>query len=107
MSDFKTKLKLPQVSKYSHTDLSVCPKDSGGDTNLTRVCLQKSTVLKIATFNTRTLLSEESFTEMEKELEKIRWDIVGMSEVRRRGEGLETLKYLVICFTIMENNTSQ
>ncbi|XP_030747668.1 craniofacial development protein 2-like [Sitophilus oryzae] len=39
-----------------------------------------------------TLLSEESFTEMEKELEKIRWDIVGMSEVRRRGESLETLK---------------
>ncbi|XP_044760798.1 craniofacial development protein 2-like [Coccinella septempunctata] len=29
---------------------------------------------------------------MEKELENIKWDIVGVGEVRRRGEGLETLK---------------
>lgn len=59
---------------------------------MTGVRFKNQIVLKIATLNTRTLHLDESFIEMEHELDEIRWDIVGVGEVRRRGEGLETLK---------------
>lgn len=44
------------------------------------------TKIHVATYNARTLLSKERLLEMEAALEKIRWDVVGVSEVRRRGE---------------------
>ena len=44
------------------------------------------TRLHIAAYNARTLSSSEKMLEMELALEKIKWDIVGVSEVRRPGE---------------------
>jgi endonuclease/exonuclease/phosphatase family metal-dependent hydrolase len=44
------------------------------------------TRLHIATYNARTLSSREKMLEMEMELEKIKWDVVGVSEVRKLGE---------------------
>lgn len=49
-------------------------------------------LLHIATYNTRTLASDEQILELEKELERIKWDIVGISETRRKGENQLTLK---------------
>lgn len=40
----------------------------------------------IATYNTRTLRTEEHMVELENALTKIKWDILGLSEVRRFGE---------------------
>ncbi|XP_044759008.1 craniofacial development protein 2-like [Coccinella septempunctata] len=48
--------------------------------------------LYLATYNVRSLLSEERLIELECELEQINWDVVGLSEVRRRGEQLCRLK---------------
>lgn len=45
----------------------------------------------IATYNTRSLLSEERLSELEYELKDVKWDVVGLAEVRRRGEQLTTL----------------
>jgi hypothetical protein len=42
--------------------------------------------LKVATYNVRTLKSDDRLCDLEQELEKIKWDIVGLSEVRRRDE---------------------
>lgn len=42
--------------------------------------------LYIATYNARTLSSRQKMQEMEEELEKIKWDVVGVSEVRKPGE---------------------
>src|ERR1700744_6821783 len=44
------------------------------------------TGLHIATYNARTLSSREKMLEMEMALEKIKWDVVGVSEVRKPGE---------------------
>lgn len=44
------------------------------------------TGLFIATYNARTMSSREKMLEMESELEKIKWDVVGVSEVRKPGE---------------------
>src|ERR1700761_3410416 len=44
------------------------------------------TGLHIATYNARTLSSRENTLEMEMALEKIKWDVVGVSEVRKPGE---------------------
>ncbi|XP_045448905.1 craniofacial development protein 2-like [Melitaea cinxia] len=45
--------------------------------------------LNIATLNSRTLRTEESLHELEKALEDINWDILGISEMRRLGEKIE------------------
>lgn len=40
----------------------------------------------LATYNVRTLLTEDRYQELESEvLNKIKWDIIGLSETRRRG----------------------
>ena len=44
------------------------------------------TGLHIATYNARTLSSSEKMLEMELALEKINWDVIGVSEVRKPGE---------------------
>lgn len=39
-----------------------------------------------------TLASDEKMFEMEDQLNKIKWDIVGLSKMRRRGESQVTLR---------------
>jgi exonuclease III len=48
--------------------------------------------LALATFNTRTLRTDQKILELEEELGRLRWDIVGLSEVRREGEDSIILK---------------
>lgn len=40
----------------------------------------------MCTYNVRTLSTDDKVHELEEELEKIKWDVVGISEVRRPGE---------------------
>ncbi|XP_056641545.1 craniofacial development protein 2-like [Diorhabda sublineata] len=42
--------------------------------------------LHIATYNARSIGNEERLTELQYELDRINWDILGISETRRRGE---------------------
>ena len=53
---------------------------------------KKPLKLNVATYNARSLSTEEKIMEMESELSKIKWDIVGVSEVKQRGESLKKLK---------------
>ena len=53
---------------------------------------RQRTVWHIFTFNTRTLGDEEKVLELEQEIKKINWTIIGLSEVRRKGENCITLK---------------
>jgi endonuclease/exonuclease/phosphatase family metal-dependent hydrolase len=48
--------------------------------------------LALATYNTRTLRTDEKIAELEEGLSKLRWDVIGLSEVRREGEDTITLK---------------
>ncbi|XP_013144778.1 PREDICTED: uncharacterized protein LOC106108224 [Papilio polytes] len=48
--------------------------------------------LALATLNTRTLRTDERIAELEEELSRLRWDIIGLSEVRREGEETIILK---------------
>lgn len=43
-------------------------------------------------YNARTLRIDEKIAELEEEIGKLRWDILGLSEVRREGEDTITLK---------------
>ncbi|KAL1446846.1 hypothetical protein WDU94_003496 [Cyamophila willieti] len=49
-------------------------------------------IFNICTYNNRTLRSEEKLIELEKELEQIKWSIVGLCETRRKGEECLKLK---------------
>ncbi|KAF9818198.1 hypothetical protein SFRURICE_003939 [Spodoptera frugiperda] len=42
--------------------------------------------LALATHNIRTLRTDENIVELEEELSKMRWDILGLSEIRREGQ---------------------
>lgn len=69
------------MSKISLTDLSIGSRDSWEDhkfTNLKIVSLKKH----FAQLHTRALISDESFTELENELEEIKWHIAGVGEVK-------------------------
>lgn len=50
---------------------------------------QKRSSLYICTLNTRTLRTSESLHELELAIENLKWDILGISEMRRIGEGIE------------------
>ena len=47
--------------------------------------------LDIGTYNARTLLSDSRVNELEEELSNIKFDVIGLSEVRRKGTGRITL----------------
>ncbi|KAH1019641.1 hypothetical protein HUJ04_009432 [Dendroctonus ponderosae] len=49
-------------------------------------------LMHIASYNVQTLSSEANILEIEVELNDIKWDIVGVSEVKRRGEDQITLR---------------
>ncbi|CAK1602653.1 unnamed protein product [Parnassius mnemosyne] len=42
--------------------------------------------LDLATYNARTLRTDEKILELEEEIDKLRWNVIGLSEVRRKGE---------------------
>ena len=50
--------------------------------------------LKIATYNVRTLLKVEHVQELEEELKEnnMKWDVIGLGEVRRKEESFTTLQ---------------
>ncbi|XP_044749740.1 craniofacial development protein 2-like [Coccinella septempunctata] len=97
MANFKAKaVSVPQVggtNVNSHTLKKVCLEDSGGGKNsyhpikTNRKRFQKSQLLYIATYNAKTLSTDEKLLELEEELKNVKWDIIGISEARRIGEG--------------------
>ena len=48
--------------------------------------------MKIYEYNVRTLLEDHKLEELVEDLENIKWDVVGLSEVRRKEENLIKLK---------------
>lgn len=84
---------VPQVgralSSESHTGSPVSLMDSGGgkkSTRTQRLSPKKVSKLQIATYNIRSMAKDEKIYELEEELKRINWNIVGLSEVKRRGE---------------------
>lgn len=63
--------------------------------------------IQIATYNVRTLLGEAKLEELEEELSKIKWHIVGLAEVRRHGENLENLQSGNLLYTRGKEHDSQ
>ena len=60
-----------------------CKKTEGAKNHRSSGCCKFMT---IATYNGRSLSNESRLQELEEELDKIRWDIIGLSEIRRKGE---------------------
>ena len=54
--------------------------------------INKKTNLYIGTYNVRTLSTDMHLTDLESEIRNVKWDIIGISEVRRPGEELIELR---------------
>ncbi|CAG4920088.1 unnamed protein product [Colias eurytheme] len=65
---------------------------AGGAKNLRKRYGYQRRRLDLATYNTRTLRNDEKIYELEEEISGLKWDIIGLSEVRREGEDTLTLK---------------
>ena len=65
---------------------------------------KKSVPLDIGTYNCRTLLHEDRLLEIEEELKRIKWSIIGLSEVRRQGEEITDLESGHIFYHNSSNN---
>jgi len=53
---------------------------------------QGRVILKVATFDAKTPLSEKKLVEMKNDTKEINSDVIGLRKVRRRGKDLETLQ---------------
>ena len=62
--------------------------------------------LKIATYNVRTLLKDEHVQELEDELKEnnMKWDVIGLGEVRRKEESFTTLQSGHLLYNSEANN---
>ena len=67
-------------------------------THKPRTNKDKVTELNLATYNVRTLSDECHLVSLENEIEKIKWDIIGISEMRRPGENVVELASQHIMF---------
>lgn len=63
--------------------------------------------LLIATYNTRTLGSDQKILELENELSHIKWDILGLCETRRKGEAEMTLQSGNVLYYKGDENMSE
>lgn len=98
MTDFKTNGRIPQVSRpvngKSHT-FKVSLMDSGGGKNsLYQYSTRKTPKFKfyVATYNIRTLSTNEHLEELEDELSHIKWNILGLCKTRLRDERCTSLR---------------
>ncbi|XP_072043116.1 craniofacial development protein 2-like [Amphiura filiformis] len=88
----KPRPSVPSSSGQSKVGNGLTGEGAEGAKNLwkkNKSCQQK---LNICTYNTRTLVGEDKLIDLENELEHINWDIVGLSEIKRRGEELVELR---------------
>ena len=55
---------------------------------------QQNEILKVAKYNVKTLSKDEHVQELEEELNEtnIKWDVIGLGEIRRKEEGFTTLQ---------------
>ncbi|XP_072389526.1 uncharacterized protein [Diabrotica undecimpunctata] len=60
--------------------------------------------LHIATYNVRTLATEDKLIELQEELNCIKWDVLGLSEIRRKGKNQLVLKSGYLLHSIGEND---
>ena len=65
--------------------------------------------LEIATYNVRTLLQYENVQELEEELKEnnMKWDVIGLREVRRKEESFTTLQSGHMLYHSEANNGKQ
>lgn len=87
----------------SHLDDASSLMDSGGGKKSTFRKLKPSiTKIHIATYNCRTMRTDDHLEELEEELRNIKWDIIGLCETRLPGEKRTTLKS---GHTLYQNNS--
>lgn len=83
-----------QVSESHPATNSGSLTDSGGgkkSINYNKQKRKRTQIISIATYNIRTMRTNDHLEEFEQELGNINWDIVGLCETRLQGEKMTTL----------------
>ena len=61
----------------------------------------------ISKYNVHSLLGEDQLVELEEELARIKWHVVGLAETRCHGENIEVLKSGHILYTVGLDNKNE
>ncbi|KAF9415769.1 hypothetical protein HW555_006670 [Spodoptera exigua] len=85
----KTTTNCPPIRPITVGDTDHHPPTYQPTNSISKTEKPKRSCLYICTLNTRTLRTSESLQELELAIENIKWDILGISEMRRMGEGIE------------------
>ena len=85
------KQKTPQLQGISPADDAACLKPNGGHV-AERRREKYATHVNICSYNVRTLSTDEELEHLLDEIEKIEWDVIGLCETYRKGEGLSTIE---------------
>lgn len=80
------------MEDYDHN----LPKKSS---ELTKISKRSSHQLHILTYNVRTLSSHERLIELNEALANIKYDIIGLSEIRRLGNEISEYDHFILCHT--------
>ena len=85
------KQKTSQLQGISPADDAACLKPKGRHV-AERRREKYATHVNIFSYNVRTLSTDEELDHLLEEIEKIEWDIIGLCETYRKGEGLSTIE---------------
>ncbi|XP_072378445.1 uncharacterized protein [Diabrotica undecimpunctata] len=80
------------------------PRAKGARNHRDRHGYHGQRTLHIATYNVRTLATEDKLNELQEELNCIKWDVLGLSEIRRKVENQLVLKSGHLLHFIGEND---
>ncbi|XP_072041043.1 craniofacial development protein 2-like [Amphiura filiformis] len=84
--------RLPSHDSEANTSYDVLQPKLKGRCKIDESHMSGQRSINICTYNTRTLRTEESLESLIDELRDLKWDIIGLSETKRAGEGIEELK---------------
>ena len=84
------KQKTSQLQGISPADDAACLKPNGQHEAERRE--KYASHVNIFSYNVRTLSTDEEFDHLLEEIEKIEWDIIGLCETYRKGEGLSSIE---------------
>ena len=85
----KQKIYQIRVKNPKHDVVRSKPK---GSLATERIRGKYATTVKICSYNIKTLSTEDDLENLLEEADKIEWDIMGLCETYRKGEGLTSIK---------------
>ena len=89
---YRTRSSCKLSSHNALHDILKSKPEPSGSSKIDKGNMPGQTYLNICTYNTRTLRTEEVLETLLDELTDFKWDVIGLAETKREGQGIEELQ---------------